>query len=222
MANGSRCRPAALWMLFGISALIAGCAGERQSRRPAAASAAQTRDLIESSLPRAVTDRAGWAADMFSAFNALDVVPTQENVCAVIAVIEQESGFRVDPVIPGLAAIAWREIDDRAAHAGIPRVMVRGVLELKSPSGRSYGDRIDSARTEKELSDIYEDLIGAVPLGRTLFADRNPIRTRGPMQVHVAFAEQYSAAKPYPYSVKTNIANEVFTRRGGVYFGIAH
>lgn len=222
MANGSRCRPAALWMLFGISALIAGCAGERQSRRPAAASAAQTRDLIESSLPRAVTDRAGWAADMFSAFNALDIVPTQENVCAVIAVIEQESGFRVDPVIPGLAAIAWREIDDRAAHAGIPRMMVRGVLELKSPSGRSYGDRIDSARTEKELSDIYEDLIGAVPLGRTLFADRNPIRTRGPMQVHVAFAEQYSAAKPYPYSVKTNIANEVFTRRGGVYFGIAH
>jgi hypothetical protein len=209
-------------MLFGISALIAGCAGERRSYRPAPASAAQTRALIESSLPRSVTDRAGWAADMFSAFNALAVVPTQENICAVIAVIEQESGFHADPVIPGLPAIAWREIDDRAAHAGIPRMMVHGVLELKSPTGRSYADRIDSAKTEKELSDIYEDLIGAVPMGRTLFADRNPIRTRGPMQVHVAFAEQYAAAKPYPYSVKTSIADEVFTRRGGVYFGIAH
>jgi hypothetical protein len=90
MINGRRCRRATLWMLIGISALIAGCAGERQSSRPAAASPGQTRDLIESSLPRSVTDRAGWTADL-------------------IAVIEQESGFRVDPVIPGLAAIAWRE-----------------------------------------------------------------------------------------------------------------
>jgi hypothetical protein len=209
-------------MLLGISALMAGCAGERRSYRPATASAAQTRDLIESALPRSVGDRAGWAADMFSAFNVLAVAPTNENICAVIAVIEQESGFRVDPVIPGLAAIAWREIDDRAVRAGIPRMMVHGVLELKSPTGRSYGERIDNAKTEKELSDIYQDFISAVPMGRTLFADRNPIRTRGPMQVHVAFAEQYSAAKPYPYSVKTSIADEVFTRRGGVYFGIAH
>jgi Protein of unknown function (DUF1615) len=222
MTNGRRCRRATLGMLFGISALMAGCAGERQSSRPAAASPAQTRDLIESSLPGSVTDRTGWAADMYSAFNVLAVAPTPENVCAVIAVIEQESGFRVDPVIPGLAAIAWREIDDRAAHAGIPRMIVHGALELKSPNGRSYGDRIDRAKTEKELSDIYEDLIGAVPMGRTLFADRNPIRTRGPMQVHVAFAERFSAAKPYPYPVKISIADEVFTRRGGVYFGIAH
>ncbi|HWS70420.1 MAG TPA: DUF1615 domain-containing protein [Steroidobacteraceae bacterium] len=222
MTNVKRCRPATLWMLFGISALIAGCAGERQSSRPAASSPAQTRDLIESSLPRSVTDRAGWAADMYSAFNVLAVAPTHENICAVIAVIEQESGFRVDPVIPGLAAIAWREIDDRAVHAGIPRMIVHGVLELKSPTGRSYGDRIDSAKTEKQLSDVYEDFIGAVPMGRTLFADRNPIRTRGPMQVHVAFAERFSAANPYPYPVKTSIADEVFTRRGGVYFGIAH
>jgi len=70
-------------------------------------------------------------------------------------------------------------------------MIVHGVLELESPTGHSYRDRIDKARTEKELSDIYEDLIGAVPMGRTLFADRNPIRTRGPMQVHIAFAEQF-------------------------------
>jgi hypothetical protein len=211
-----------LWILCGITALMTGCAGERQNHRPAGASPAQTRDLIDSSLPRSVTDRAGWTADVYSAFTALAVAPTHENICAVVAVIEQESGFRVDPVIPGLPAIAWREIDDRAAHTGIPRMIVHGVLELESPTGHSYRDRIDKARTEKELSDIYEDLIGAVPMGRTLFADRNPIRTRGPMQVHIAFAEQFSAAKPYPYPVKLSIADEVFTRRGGVYFGVAH
>ena len=93
---------------------------------------------------------------------------------------------------------------------------------MKSPTGRSYSDRIDSARTEKELSDIYEDLIGSVPMGRTLFEDHNPIRTRGPMQVQVTFAEQFAAARPYPYPVTSTIANELFTRRGGLYFGIAH
>jgi len=209
-------------MLFGFAVLMTGCAGERQGYRPTAPSPAQTRDLIASSLPLSVRDRAGWTADMYSAFDDLAVVPTRENICAVIAVIEQESGFRVDPVIPGLAMIAWQEIDERAAHAGIPRMIVHGVLDLKSRTGRSYGERIDKAKTERELSDIYEDLIGTVPMGRTLFADRNPIRTRGPMQVHVAFAEQFTAVKPYPYPVKTSIADEVFTRRGGVYFGIAH
>jgi hypothetical protein len=101
-------------------------------------------------------------------------------------------------------------------------LLIDGVLQLKSADGRSFGERIDAAKTEKDLSDAYEDLIGSVPLGRTLFADKNPIRTRGPMQVNVSFAEQFSSAAPYPYPVKTSIADELFTRRGSVYFGTAH
>lgn len=173
-------------------------------------------------MPHTAADRAGWAADISAAFGVLGLQPTRENICAVVAVTEQESGFRVDPVIAGLPAIAWREIDRRAEHAGVPHIVVHTALQLKSPTGRSYGDRIDGARTEKDLSDIYEDFIGAMPLGWTLFAERNPIRTRGPMQVNVAFAEQYAAVKPYPYPVKVSIADEVFTRRGSVYFGTAH
>ena len=101
-------------------------------------------------------------------------------------------------------------------------LLVNGVLQLKSSDGRSYGERIDAAKTEKDLSDAYEDFLAGVPLGRTLFADRNPIRTRGPMQVNVAFAEQFSAVAPYPYPVKVSIGDELFTRRGSVYFGVAH
>jgi hypothetical protein len=178
--------------------------------------------MIEKSLPRTASDRSGWAADMYASFTVLGIAPTHENVCAVVAVIAQESGFHVDPVIPGLPAIAWREIDNRAEHAGVPRLIVHTALQLKSRTGRSYSDRIDTARTERDLSSIYDDFIGAVPLGPTLFADRNPVRTRGPMQVNVAFAEQFAAARPYPYPVKSSIADEVFTRRGSVYFGTAH
>lgn len=208
--------------LLGFATLLAACAGERSSPPRATVEPARARELIYRSLPRTLTDRAGWTADLYAGFTVLAIDPTPENICAVDAVIEQESGFRVDPVVPDLPAIAWREIDERAAHAGVPRLVLHGVLQLPSATGRSYSDRIDGAKTEKELSDIFEDLIGAVPLGRTLFADRNPIRTRGPMQVHIAFAERFAAVKPYPYPVKVSIADEVFTRRGGLYFGIAH
>src|SRR5277367_5640806 len=201
--------------------LLGGCAGEKPEPTPTPGTA-DAKTLIEQALPRSASDKPGWTADIYSAFTVLTVTPTRENICAVVAVIEQESGFRVDPVIPGLGAIARKEIDSRASRAHVPPVLVNGVLQLKSSDGRTYGERIDAARTEKDLSDAYEDLIGSVPLGRTLFADRNPIRTRGPMQVNVAFAEQFSSAAPYPYPVQSSIADELFTRRGSVYFGIAH
>jgi Protein of unknown function (DUF1615) len=220
--DGNRWRLGILWALLGLTALLSGCAGERPSHAVPTVSPAEARELIERSLPRFVSDRAGWTTDLYAGFTVLGITPNHESICAVVAVIEQESGFHVDPVVPGLPAIAWREIDGRAAHAGVPRMIVHGVLELPSPTGRTYSDRIDSANTEKELSDIFEDFIGAVPMGRTLFADRNPIRTRGPMQVHVTFAEQFAAKRPYPYPIKVSVADEVFTRRGGVYFGIAH
>jgi hypothetical protein len=208
-------------VLLEVASLLTGCAGGRHDAVPPAGPE-RAHLVIEHALPRDVPDRAGWAADLYAGFTVLGIDPTPDNVCAVAAVIEQESGFRVDPLVPGLPAIAWKEIDERAARAGVPRLVVHGLLELPSPTGRTYRQRLDGARTEKQLSDIYEDFIGTVPLGRTLFADRNPIRTRGPMQVHIVFAEQFAAQRPYPYPVKTSIADEVFTRRGGLYFGIAH
>jgi hypothetical protein len=42
------------------------------------------------------------------------------------------------------------------------------------------------------------------------------------MQVNVAFAEQFAAASPYPYPTKLSVADELFTRRGSIYFGVAH
>ena len=204
-----------------VCAILGSCAGERPENAPAA-NPPEGRAVIDRALPPSIADRSGWIEDIRAAFVALKITQSRENVCAVIAVTEQESGFHVDPVIPDLGPIAWREIDKRAARAGVPTSIVHGVLELDSPNGRSYRDRIDHARTEKELSDIFEDFTGSVPLGRTLFASWNPIRTRGPMQVNVAFAERFAQSTPYPYPVKESIADELFTRRGSVYFGTAH
>lgn len=220
---GRRCRRNTLLLgMLGFAELLTSCVNGPPVASTPATRPGEARALIDRSLPQGISDRAGWSADIYAGFAVQAIEPSEENICAVVAVIEQESGFHVDPVVPGLAAAAWREIDKRAARAGVPRLIVHGALQLKSSTGRSYSDRIDAARTEKDLSDIYEDFIGAVPMGRTLFADKNPIRTRGPMQVNIVFAEKYAAARPYPYPVKSSIADEVFTRRGSLYFGIAH
>jgi hypothetical protein len=204
-------------------ALLTSCASEPPPAGGGAASTpAQALTIIELSVPKEVADRTGWINDIYTGFAVQGLNATRNNVCAVVAVIEQESDFRIDPLVPNLGPIARKEIDTRAQRAGVPLLVVRTALGLHSANGRTYGERIDTARTEKQLSDIYEDFIGSVPLGRELFADWNPIRTRGPMQVNIAYANQYATIKPYPYPVKTSIADEVFTRRGSLYFGIAH
>ena len=140
-----------------LAALVAGCASDRASGPKISEADAHT--LIERSLPGSVSDKPGWTDDIYAAFTTQQIEPTPENVCAVVAVIEQESGFHVNSVVPGLPSIAWKEIHTRADHSLVPWMLVRGALDLKSPTGRTYSDRIDHARTEKDLSDIYEDLI---------------------------------------------------------------
>jgi hypothetical protein len=203
----------------GVCIALAGCATQEQ------AEVVKPEDVpgqIVRLLPPNLPDRAGWAADIYAAFATQGITPSPQNLCAVLAVTEQESSFRADPSVPGLAEIAWREIDDRADRAGVPKFAVRAALQLPSSDGRSFAGRIDAVKTERELSDIYEDFIGRVPFGRTLLENSNPVRTGGPMQVNVAFARAQAAEKRYPYAIVDSIRDEVFTRRGGMYFGIAH
>jgi hypothetical protein len=203
-----------------LGALLAGCASERANGPGITEADAHT--IIEHALPATVSDKPGWTEDIYAAFYAQQIEPTKENVCAVVAVITQESNFQVNPAVPGMSQIAWKEIRERASHSMVPWMLVRGALDLRSPTGRTYSDRIDHARTEKDLSDIYEDIIDSVPLGHTLFENHNPIRTRGPMQVNVSFLKQTPATHSYPYQAKGDLADELFTRRGSVYFGVAH
>src|SRR5262245_8817107 len=177
---------------------------------------------IAKRLPAQASNREAWAVDIFAAFEALSIRPTTENICAVVAVTEQESTFQVDPPVAGLPAIARREIDTRAARYHIPEMALNGALSLQSPTGATYRERLDKVRTEKELNDIFEDFINIVPLGGRIFGSLNPVHTAGPMQVSISYAEQHADTKKYPYPVHSTIRNEVFTRRGGMYFGIAH
>ena len=201
---------------------LAGCAAIETPRGGSRLSTAEGRALVERLLPERLADRGGWASDLYAAIASLDVAPSAENICAAIAIAEQESGLRVDPAVPGLASIARKELDARRERAGVPKVVLDAALALPSSNGRSYGERLDAVTTEGQLSLLYEDFIDRVPLGRTFLAERNPVRTGGPMQVSIAFAEAQIEAKPYPYPLAGPVRHEVFTRRGGLYFGVAH
>ncbi|MBD9614630.1 DUF1615 domain-containing protein [Pseudomonas sp. PDM02] len=208
-------------LITSVAALLvlAGCGTQRTQEAPARTPKEVKAEIVRL-LPAKTVDRQGWATDIYAAFAAQNIYPSTQNLCSVLAVTEQESTFQSDPPVPGLGKIAREEIDRRAAKAHIPGLLVSGALQIRSSTGKSYSDRLNAARSEKELSAIFDDFIGRVPMGRTLFGGFNPVHTGGPMQVSIDFAEQQ--ARGYPYPVDGSIRHEVFSRRGGMYFGIAH
>ena len=178
--------------------------------------------LVNSVLPSSLADRSGWGADIHAAFEALGIVPGKEQVCAVLAEIEQESSFQSEPVVAGLRKIVRRELEMRRERYGIPQWLMASTLALKSPDGRSYDERIEALRTENDVNRLYDDMTSELPFGKKLLADYNPVQTGGPMQVSLSFARAYVAAKPYPFGSTDTLRNELFTRKGGLYFGIAY
>lgn len=200
--------------------LIAGCSNPPSAPERIDPDVARAR--IVKAMPNGVTNRAAWAFDIFAAFEALGIAVAAENICAVIAVTQQESTFEARPKVPGLAKIARGEIETRAARYRIPKPLVALALKVESPNGKTYEERLAKVTTEKELSDLFEDFIASVPLGKQLFSGWNPVRTGGPMQVSISYAEAHARTQRYPYPLDGSIRDEVFTRRGGMYFGIAH
>lgn len=182
----------------------------------------QSRERASRLLPAKLKDKDGWARDLQHAFKTLNIAPSNENYCAVIAIIGQESSFQAAPVVPGLPTIVKREIEQRRIKYSIPTTAINWMLSTSSHDGRSYQERIDTLKTEKELSDLVEDIVASIPAGKRLFSDYNPIHTGGPMQVSVEFSEAHARARTYPYAISSTLRNEVFSRRGGLYFGTAN
>lgn len=159
-------------------------------------------------MPASVKDRSEWADALAATFKSQKIAPTEENICSVLAVAQQESMYQSDPVVPGLNKIARKEIDRRAEsmHIGF---LVHTALKITSPNGKSYSERLDTVKTEKQLSAIFDDFINMVPMGQKLFGSLNPVHTGGPMQVSIAFAEKHTDG--YPWDIDGTVRQEVFS-----------
>jgi hypothetical protein len=188
---------------------------------PAPVSAAEVRAVALRVLPPNIAERSAWADDIATSFAALSIPAQTHKVCALAAVIEQESTWQADPPVANLAKIAAVELDKKRARFGIPKPVFDLAMARRSPTGKSYQQRLDTLRTERELSLLFEDMIREIPMGTTLFEGQNPVRTGGSTQVSVAFAAEQMRDKPYPWRPAGTPREEVFKRRGGLYFGAA-
>lgn len=200
--------------------VLAGCSTQNTSPVSETAKPVDVETVVKQKIPASVKDRNSWAKELATTFKSQDIAPSEENICSVLAVAQQESNLVADPAVPNLSKIAWKEIERRADKVHVPMFLVRTALMIKSPNGKSYSERLDGVKTEGQLSAIFDDFIDMAPMGQTLFGSLNPVHTGGPMQVSIAFAEKHTSG--YPWKMEASVRQEVFTRRGGLWFGTYH
>lgn len=188
-------------------------------------------------VPDKVRDRAGWADDILVAIRLVDKEPTAERVCAVVAVIDQESGFVADPKVSGLGGIVRQGLKDKLARLGpLADPALAALLAQAAPgSSETFAARIDALQTERDLDRLYRDLAASLRakapgsfavaaalvglLGTGSVEDWNPVTTAGSMQVKVAFARARAAADGD--ADDAHVRELLYTRGGGVRFGTA-
>lgn len=187
---------------------LAGCAEKGAEPLKKGEKPVDVASVVRQKMPATVKDRDQWASALAKTFESQKIAPTEENICSVLAVAQQESLYQSDPAVPGLNKIAWKEIDRRAEKLHIPAFLVHTALKITSPNGKSYSERLDTVKTEKQLSAIFDDMISMVPMGQTLFGSLNPVHTGGPMQVSIAFAEKHTDG--YPWKIENTVRQEVF------------
>ncbi|NMO16881.1 DUF1615 domain-containing protein [Pyxidicoccus fallax] len=227
----SRGRFAALW----VACVLAAC-GPRKAPEPSVPppprlSAAQVARL----LPQKVEDREGWARDILAALEAEEIAPSPPAVCSVIAVIEQESGFKSDPAVAGLPAMVRSRLEAHADKLGpLGRKALSSVLEGRSPGQkRTFDERLRTVRTERDLDRLFRDILAyyedeypktyaMAEMASHIFAsgsleDLNPITTAGSMQVSVRYAMEKEGEDADPVEVRESL----YTRAGGVRYGTA-
>lgn len=182
-------------------------------------------------IPAKAIDRMGWAQDVIAAIRLTKKEPTAERVCAVLAVIEQESGYQVDPAVPDLPKIVRAGLEKKLEALGpLAEPALQAILEGKAPDDdKTFGERLDRLKTERDLDRLFRDVADAYreqlpgPLsmlagGVVDLEQYNPVTTAGSMQVKVSFAIEQAEGENLDDAAVREL---LYTRGGGVRFGTA-
>ncbi len=197
-------------------------------------------EQIKKLIPKYGQDRTSWAQDIYDVSTELDIPQTKENVCSIIAVVDQESNFNADPAVPGLGAKAVKEIDERLNQKftdsfgeKIGSKMAdyfQDTLRNQPSPENNYLSQIKKVKTERQLDELYREIfdymsshyhISALTSTAKLFGQDfgeklNPITTLGSMQVHISYAKDNKRQSGDIAALRTDL----YSQYGGLYYGI--
>ena len=200
-------------------------------------SAKQVANLINKAEP-GVKNAFDWANDLRSALEVNRLPRSRENVCALIAIIDQESGFNANPTIPNLGELSVKAIIQKLENIPMIGHVVNGsaqaLLEHYPTPEKNYLNRIRQAKTERDLDMTYRDIVSTVlqskggsllrnsQLVRDLTEGLNEIDTIGSMQVAVGFAVQVEEERrrhTLTLDEVWSVRDRMYTRKGGMDYG---
>ncbi|HMN73812.1 MAG TPA: DUF1615 family protein [Rhodoblastus sp.] len=181
-----------------------------------------------------VRDAVGWGDDILAALADNKFPQTRENICSVIAVASQESGFNENPAVPNLGAIADKAVREKLGKIPILGARAYDMLDSLPDTRHSFIKRVRAARTERDLDLAYRALVeygagkssldGLLQWGLldTWVEEYNQISTVGSMQVSVAFAlnaERGEHWRPITHGESNGVRDRLYTRAGGLFYG---
>ena len=167
-------------------------------------------------------DAQAWVTDVLSSLDTVGMVRTNESACAVMAVIEQESGYKEDPAVPGLSNLLANKIKKMEENLAV-KLALEVRLNQPMNSGKTFREGISLVKTERDLASWYSEFTASKYLGPLL--DRfgkgvdDVVGTVGSMQVSIDYARRVAAQLGQS---SMNMRETLYTRKGGVLFGTAH
>ncbi len=177
-----------------------------------------------------VEDARGWAADVRLALKAADQPLDADHVCQVLAIVEQESGYKADPAVPGLGKVVKSELDAMFAKLGPAASAARAALldHVAPGASQTFEARLLQIETEQDADLLYREIVDfhrakypGLARAMDVFAPdlierTNPITTAGSMQVSVSWAIEHASAED-----PTAVRDSLYTRAGGLKCGTA-
>lgn len=197
-------------------------------------------EQIRKLIPSRVHDRESWAKDIYSINEKLKISSDKENICSIIAIVDQESNFVANPNVPGLGQKAVKEVSSQLQEKFEAKIgttlggplanYFNDVLRNQPSVENNYLKQMSKVKNEQELDVLYREmfdymskhyhvsaLTGAAKLvGQDISDKMNPITTLGSMQVHINYAREHKRN-----AVNNNeLRDDLYTQYGGLYYGI--
>ena len=191
-------------------------------------------------IPNRVSDRESWSKDIYDIAKQFGIPQTKQNMCTIIAVVDQESNFHADPQVAGLGAKAVKEVQERLEEKFTDKLgdtigqpiaaYFQDVLKNQPSPEDNYLKQMRRVTTERQLDELYREifdymskhyhvsaLTGAAKLvGQDISEKMNPITTLGSMQVHIGYAKDHKRQSGNLAELRTDL----YSQYGGLYYGI--